>query len=183
MRRESHLKKHYLHYWRSKSCFKSHFCFWQVLLCCHRVHMLTSQTAGIELQEGGWLDGAKDTSTHIYTHVHVVKPQPNTHTKDNRWECTQRRLNGTTLQAASLLCCCSSTTAGSLWSISLSHTHTHWCPAVPSLWLMLLCCQFLAETALNVSIAAALNTDLQRTPAVAPCSGSVHQHLQTEDTG
>lgn len=61
------------------------------------------------------------------------------------------------------------------------HTHTHTyttlpcCPACPSLQLML-GCQFLAATALNISIAPALNTNLQRAPAAAPRSETVHQN-------
>ena len=39
-------------------------------------------------------------------------------------------------------------------------------------------CQFLAATALNISIAPALNTNLQRAPAAAPRSETVHQNPQ-----
>lgn len=137
--------------------------------------------------------GSAGTKTHTSTFKKHKCTRAHTHTRIHLRQQVrvdlaappQRGLNGATLQAASLVCYSTAAKAQQQLALpDLSHTHTQGlpcCPVCPGLWLMLLGCQFLAETALNVSIGPALNTSLQRAPAAAPSSETVHQNLKIRD--
>lgn len=163
--------------------------FWVCLWCPHDDQLDARNRAArgkmtVNRIKGCWVVCNSATGIYRYINPHVLKLTC-THTQQGIVHLPatpQRGLNWSTLRGTSFLCY--STAAEAQQQLALSdpsHTQTQrvlCCPVCPSLWVMLLGCQFLSETALSISIAPALNTNLQRTPAVTPHLETVHQNLK-----